>query len=682
MQFDKARIPCCGIKGGNTMAEQYGWAGKILRVDLTTGAFSNVDTMKYVPKYVGGLGVAHRIWWEEMKPGIKAFDPENKLIFMTGATTGSAAPSGGRAGFVSISPHSYPEQYTNSSIGGSFPTYLKWLGYDGIILEGKAPEPCYLFISSEGPELRPARDLWGLGLVDSQEILQKRHGLDSISYGIGPAGENLVRFAIIGSGIHSATGQTGMGAVMGSKNLKAITITKGTHQVRMADPEGVLKTALDIFPKKINKPWISENLGDKEKNPFWWDWVGPNETPNFSINWHGLVFNKPHAYLSHSCGLGCLHGCGFYELRDVPAVTHPGLLDGVTGCNHTRYEQFFHADPGPDKFAKGFEAHVLATQLGFGHFEIVYGIVPWLYMTKELGIDTESLVGMPTDVRSTEWWVKLLNMIAYRQGFGDQLAEGLRRTVVKLGEDKYAHPIYEGPEAARGEAWAGGKVRIPIAQLGGWGYISRALLTEAPFPMTLPGILNWIIDSRDPHHNKWPDWAHTQFGGWMQRCMTGKEDPYTGTIPLKWAKDSTVRGTLIDCLPACFMFPLRKYMGWQHKGDVGEGTWSTAVESRLFSDVTGVKTTEEEFYQAGERVNTLARAIQIRNHGRTADMEFNELAPRLYDAVDTEKLKVTVHNFYEYLGWNRDTGYPTRSHLESLDMKDVADELAGIGKLG
>src|SRR5512139_4043566 len=117
------------------MAEQYGWAGRILRVNLTKGAFSEVDTMKYVPKYVGGLGVAHRIWWEEMKPGIKAFDPENKLIFMTGATTGSAAPSGGRGEFVSISPHSYPEQYTNSGIGGSFPTYLKWLGYDGIILE-------------------------------------------------------------------------------------------------------------------------------------------------------------------------------------------------------------------------------------------------------------------------------------------------------------------------------------------------------------------------------------------------------------------------------------------------------------------------------------------------------------------------------------------------------------------
>ncbi len=662
------------------MSEQCGWAGKILRVNLTKGTFSTVDTMKYVPKYIGGMGVAHRIWWEEMKPGIKAFDPENKLIFTAGVTGGTAAPSSGRGEFVSISPYSYPEQYTNSSIGGAFPTQLKWLGYDGIILEGKAPEPSYLLITDAGPELRSAKDLWGMGLVDAQEILHKRHGEGSVSYGIGPAGENLVRFAIIGCGIHSATGQGGFGAVMGSKNLKAITLTKGKHQVRVADPEALIKVTEDIFPKKINHPWMDISLADKEENPFWWSWVGPNEKPNFAINWMGLVDNKPYSFLSHSCGLGCLHGCGFYELRDVPATTHPGLLHAMTGCNHTRYEQFFHNEEG-DKFAKGFEIHELAEQLGFGHFEIIYGIVPWLYYTKAMGIDTESLVGMPTDVRSVEWWTKLLNMIAYRQGFGDQLAEGLRRTTEKLGADKYAHTIYEGPEAARGEHWMGGKMRLPVAVLAGWGYTARSLGTEMPFPMNLPSMLNWMIDTRDPHHNKWPDWAHDDFQQFVGKSMMKQVDPYTATFPLKWAKLSTIRGTIIDCLPECFMFPLRNYMGWQFDEKVGEGTWTTAVESRIFSAVTGINTSEDELFEAGERVNTLFRAIQIRDHNRTAQMEFDEIIPRTYGTYDAEKFKVTTGNFYEYMGWDRETGWPTREHYESLGLKDVADELEALGKL-
>jgi aldehyde:ferredoxin oxidoreductase len=354
----------------------------------------------------------------------------------------------------------------------------------------------------------------------------------------------------------------------------------------------------------------------------------------------------------------------------------------MTGCNHTRYEQFFHLEEG-DKFAKGFEIHELAEQLGLGHFEVIYGIVPWLFYSKALGLDTEALVGMPTDVRSVEWWIRLLKMIAYRQGFGDQLAEGLRRTVEKLGKAKYGDAMYTGPEAARGMDHPSGKeVTLPIATLFAWGYTCRSLGFEMPFPMNMPSNLNWMIDTRDPHHNKWPDWAHQEFGAFVMKSMMKQEDPYTSEFPLRWAKLSNIRGTIIDCLPVCFMFPLRKYMGWQFEGkEVGEGTWTTAVESRIFSAVTGIQRSEEEFFQDGERVNTLFRAIQIRDHARTAQMEFNEIIESTHGTYNAEKFKVTTGNFYEYMGWDRETGWPTREHLESLDLKDVADELEALGKL-
>lgn len=662
------------------MSESVGWAGKILRVNLTTGEFSTVDTMQYVPKFIGGLGVAHKIWWDEVPPGVKAFDAENKLIFMNGPATGSVSPTAGRGEFVSISPYSYPEQYANTGIGGALPTYLKWVGYDGIIIEGVSEKPCYLLISEDGPEIRSAEDLWGVGLVDAQELLHERHGENSSTYGIGPAGENLVRFACIGCGIHNATGQGGHGAVMGSKKLKAITVIKGKHQVKMANAAGVMKTTQGFVPIKRHRPWIEENLGDKEKNPFWPAWVPQvGEKPNFAINWMGNVYNKPYKFICHSCTFGCLNGCGFYEFKDVPAATEPKLLHAMTGCNHTRYEQFFHKEEGDParNFAKGFEVHELATQLGFGHFDIIYGIVPWLYYTKELGIDTESLVGMPTDVRSCEWWLKLLKMIAYRQGFGDQLAEGLKRTVVALGEEEYAHPVYEGPEACRGESWVN-PMKLPVAVLGGWGYTARSLTVEQPFPMNLPGMLNWLIDTRDSHHNKWPDWAHKKF--W--EFMTTEKDPYNSEFPLKWAKFALLHGTLIDCLTVCWLFPLRDLMGWEFEdNNVGYGTFTTGVEARLFSDVTGVQMTEEEFLKAGERINTLFRAIQIRNHDRTADLEYNAVVPQYYWSFDQEKIKQTIGNWYECLGWDRKTGWPTRDTLSALDLDDVAEALEAIGKL-
>jgi len=163
--------------------------------------------------------------------------------------------------------------------------------------------------------------------------------------------------------------------------------------------------------------------------------------------------------------------------------------------------------------------------------------------------------------------------------------------------------------------------------------------------------------------------------------MTEK-DPYNSTFPLEWAKQSTVRGTLLDCLPACFQFPLRRFMGQIFPySEIGDGTATTSMESRLYSEVTGVEVTEKEYFESGERINTLFRAIQIKNHARTADMEFNEIAPKLAGTYDLDKFKVTVGNWYEYLGWERETGWPTRETYEKLGLKEVADELEKIGKL-
>jgi aldehyde:ferredoxin oxidoreductase len=127
----------------------YGYVGTIARINLTDKSVELIPTSKYVPKYIGGRAVCNRIFWEEVKPGVKAFDPENKLIYMTGPTTATGIPTGGRTVFTGISPNSWPEQYTCSGIGGWFGAELKFAGYDGFILEGRAAEPTYIFIEDD-----------------------------------------------------------------------------------------------------------------------------------------------------------------------------------------------------------------------------------------------------------------------------------------------------------------------------------------------------------------------------------------------------------------------------------------------------------------------------------------------------------------------------------------------------
>jgi len=143
------------------MEKLYGYVGKIARINLTSGEVSIIPTSNYVPKYIGGRGICNKIFWDEVGPGVKAFDPENKIIFMTGPTTGTGIPTGGRTVIAGISPQCYPEQYTWSGIGGWFGAELKYAGYDGLVIEGKAPERSYIWINDDKISILPADELWG-----------------------------------------------------------------------------------------------------------------------------------------------------------------------------------------------------------------------------------------------------------------------------------------------------------------------------------------------------------------------------------------------------------------------------------------------------------------------------------------------------------------------------------------
>ncbi|MBR3640936.1 MAG: aldehyde ferredoxin oxidoreductase, partial [Oscillibacter sp.] len=234
------------------MSDLYAYAGKILRINLTDSTTEIIPTEKYLPDYVGGRVMADKIFWDEVKEAVPALSAENKLIYMTGPLAATGLPISGRAVITGVSAKNLPEQYTHSSIGGYFGSMLKWAGYDGFILEGKAPEHTYVFIKDDKVEFLNADFLWGKYVIDTQHEIFKKHGPNAYSLVIGPAGENLHRHSSIVTHADNAAAKTGFGAVWGYKNLKAIAVV-GTGKIRPAHPERILELR-NLAGDPKNKP--------------------------------------------------------------------------------------------------------------------------------------------------------------------------------------------------------------------------------------------------------------------------------------------------------------------------------------------------------------------------------------------------------------------------------------------
>ena len=220
-----------------------GYAGQYLRVNLTTGSIQKLPMpLEWVEDYLGGNGIGVRILWDEVAASVNPLDPENKLIVATGPLCGSPFPNAGRLEFIAKSP--LTGIYGDSNSGGHFGPELKYAGYDLIILEGQAFQPIYLDIHDDKVELRSAAYLWGKGTFETESILQKEHKDPNLRVAcIGPAGENLVRYASIQVTYRRSAARSGMGAVMGSKNLKAIAV-RGTGGISIADPKAASAIAL------------------------------------------------------------------------------------------------------------------------------------------------------------------------------------------------------------------------------------------------------------------------------------------------------------------------------------------------------------------------------------------------------------------------------------------------------
>ncbi|MGB9906645.1 MAG: aldehyde ferredoxin oxidoreductase N-terminal domain-containing protein, partial [Candidatus Saccharicenans sp.] len=225
----------------------YGWTGNILRINLTdrTHKVEHFDE-DFAKKWVGGRGFALKILWDELKPGIDPLGPENKLIVTVGPIAGIPAPNTGKTVVAAKSP--LTGGYGDGNLGTRVTEQMRKAGYDIIIVEGKSDKPVYLYIENDKIEYLPADEIWGKGTYDTHNWLYKKYGKGAGVLSIGQGGENLNLYAMIRSLEGRAGGRPGIGAVMGSKKLKAIVI-KGSKPIPVADPEGMRKLGLEDLRK-------------------------------------------------------------------------------------------------------------------------------------------------------------------------------------------------------------------------------------------------------------------------------------------------------------------------------------------------------------------------------------------------------------------------------------------------
>ena len=258
---------------------EFGYAGKILRVDLSSRRISSLPTIDYATRFLGGRGIAAKIYWDEVAPEIKAFNPDNRLIFMTGPLAGVNPGVGGIRWLVcGKSASTKPEQFSYANHGGSWGTELKRASYDGVIVQGESGTPVYLSITSGNAELKDASALWGKSTVETIGILKEQLGSQTRIVTTGPAGEHRVAMATILAD-NDASGSGGFGAVMGSKKLKAIAVS-GSRRVVTAFPERLTDLNREIH--RLRKTSPSESV-----------WSS------------GVTPKKKRRDICRGCGLGC-----------------------------------------------------------------------------------------------------------------------------------------------------------------------------------------------------------------------------------------------------------------------------------------------------------------------------------------------------------------------------------------
>lgn len=645
----------------------YGYAGKILSVDLSSGRTVEFPTEDYADRFLGGRGIGAKIYWDEVPPEAKFSDPENALVFANGPLAGLPVIGGSRWQVCGKSPSPSPEQFCYANLGGTWGAELKFAGYDAIVVQGKSDKPTYLLLHDGSAELRDASALWGQGAIETREILKGELGTSMRVVTIGPAGENEAVMATVLAD-KDAVGSGGLGAVMGSKKLKAIVVGGSRTKVKVANPERLQE--LTKHYRELGRG-LWEFLSRWSRDPVDFKLIPGQET-----------MKKDPCY-------GCLGRCPrkIYEAADgrkAKFVCHAALF----------YQPWTEPYYGGWNEA-AFDATKLCDTYGLDS-KAVDLTISWLDGCHKADILTDESTELPLSaIGSLEFMESLVRKVSLREGFGDLLAQGLTKAAEAIGS------------GAEEQLRLAGYFREPGCDL----YGPRLYITHA-----LPYAMEPRIPIQQVHEigvvmAKWQAWARSLPVGLSSDNVREIAKRFWGDEEA--ADFSTHKGKALaakmiqdrqyakECLILCdWLWPITDLDSTDDR--MGDPT----LESKFLSAVTGKEVDEQGLYEFGARVFNLQRAILVRegHHGRDFDsltdksytfpLDYDlsnpeclvpgkdgEVISRKGAVVDRQAFEEMKDEYYGIRQWDVATGLQTKASLDRLGLEDVAQDLAQRGLL-
>lgn len=643
------------------MADLYGYTGKILVVDLSTGETSTLDTANYVD-FIGGRGLGAKLHWDLVGPEVKGTDPENVLAFTTSPTTGTPCPGGQKTCVTGVAPHMYPvETYLKSVFGGMWGPELKYAGWDGVVLKGASDTPVYLLIEDDKVEVRDADDLWGLDTQSTERLLWDRFDDKHRIVTIGPAGENLVSDAVILSDDSNTAGKGGFGAVMGSKKVKAIVV-RGTGQVKMARPEELLELSYEAQRLLTRKETEAE-----PSHPYRGSLFGPLSTEGNDIWKEGQEGKNVRTGLA-GCMM-CPIACGMsIKFKDGYSESTGHIM--CVECNAEPEEMVVENENwGRAAFSRLKEMDKMGYSVWSMHLDIwplfTYGVLK----PEDLEIDAP--------VGSKKFSKELVRKISMREGLGDELAKGRAHFLNEfIGTDE-TKLMYQMQAVTLGQSRLtynyGANFYGPIGWVG--CCVSRGRDNDQTWAFSNTTTDPRVVPPGTSAYMQLQQDLGTMLWGTDQGAIDNANRVVSDKIaPMAYTAHNFK--CWMDTVGSCsqFMPHISMYT------DNYVGSWD--IRRRLVSAVTGLDiNSDEKENEYCDRIWMLERCIGARQGQTKEDDWMYECIfedPSYKDwGLDRDKLRAAIDQYYEIRGIDVETGLPKRSTLERLGLTDVADRLEG-----
>lgn len=627
---------------------------RILRVDLTAGKITvEQPGQLYLRKYMGGWNIIADFLLREVPAGADPLGAENKLIFAPGVLTGLPVSGVARNAIGAKSP--LTGGFGASEAGGFMGTELKRAGFDAVVIEGVSPSPVYLWIKDADVELRDASAYWGKTTKEALTGIREELGDRRIqAAAIGPAGENLVRYACIMNELHDAAGRTGLGAVMGSKRLKAVAV-RGTKKLEAADPDTVNRMARE-FARAVSQGERAAGFKDYG--------TGGGDLEDILLSGNLPVRNFRGDEFEHIEGLGGknflpevglpMRGCFACAIRckNVFRAERPYSIDSDYGAPEYETLGMFGSNCGIDDYVAVAKANELCNAYGIDTITAGANIALAMECFEKGWLSWEDTGKVDLRFGNADALIAMVEKIGRRQGLGDLLAQSTAEVARRIGAEaeKIAMQV-------KGQGYPAHEPRLKRALAIGYAVSP----TGADHSHALHD-MGCVVDDENGFMASEP---------WYTEAIRsmGAFEP----IPLESLGPEKVRatvyGTIVqvmnNCIPMCLFVH-----------------WRIEEKTRLVQAATGWDVTSYELLKVGERALTLARTFNLREgfgpgDDRLPERSFkpSEFGPLSEGGIDPEELREAIRLYYEMMGWSRETGVPLAAKLHELGVGWAVDHL-------